>query len=296
MSKEFIAQNFVNALSLGSFYALVALGMAVIFSIMRLVNFAHGELLMAGGFTLVAFAGLPLSARLALTVVVVVVFALMMERAAFRPVRDATPEALLVTSFSLSFLLQNLAMMIFGALPKTTNVSTELLQSWKLGSVYVGKLDVATIVLTIVLLITLTVFLTRTRLGVRMRAAAEDFAMARLLGVRADTVVASAFALSGVLAAFAAVILVARTGTVSPTMGLDAILAGFVATVLGGLGSLKGAVVGGLLLGFVTIFLQAYLPVDLRFFRDAFAYGAVLAVLFVRPSGLIVPRSAKARI
>lgn len=126
-----------------------------------------------------------------------------------------------------------------------------------------------------------------------MRAAAEDFQMARLLGVRADAVVAVAFAISGVLAAAAGFVLVAQTGSVSPTMGLNAVLVGFVATVLGGLGSPLGAIVGGMVLGFITVFLQAYLPADIAFFRDAFAYTIVIALLLVRPQGLIVPRAIK---
>jgi branched-chain amino acid transport system permease protein len=295
-TKEFIVQNLINAISLGSFYALIALGMAVIFGIMRLVNFAHGELLMVGGYALVLFAGPPWPVMLVVTILVVIGFALAMERAAFRPVREASPATLLVTSFAVSFLLQNTAQLVMGPLPKTTNVSNTLIQSWKVGFVFIAKRDVLTIIVTFTLLVLLGLFLARTRLGVEMRAAAEDFRMARLLGVRANRVIAASFAIAGVLAGVASFLLVAQTGTVTPTMGLGPVLVGFVAIVLGGMGSLRGAVIGGFLLGVITVTLQAYLPINLNFYRDAFVYGTVIAVIPIRPQGIIVPRSARTRI
>jgi branched-chain amino acid transport system permease protein len=263
---------------------------------MRLVNFAHGELLTVGGYFLVLAAGPPWPVLLVASAVVVAVFALGMERIAFRPVRKADAPTLLVTSFAVSFFIQNLAMLIFGPLPKTTTVSQELIKSWTIGDVSIARRDVLTVVATALLLAGLGFFLTRTRLGVQMRAAAEDFSMARLLGVRVNTVIASAFAISGMVAAVAAFVLVSQTGTVSPTMGLQPVLVGFVAMVLGGMGSLRGAVLGGFVLGFVTVALQSYLPLELRFYRDAFAYTAVILLLLVRPQGLIVARSTTQRV
>lgn len=291
-----VIQNIINALSLGSLYALIALGMALIFGIMRLVNFAHGELLTVGGYFLVLAAGPPWPVLLLASLVVVAVFALGMERVAFRPVRNADAATLLVTSFAVSFFIQNLAMLIFGPLPRTTTVSQELIKSWSIGDVSIARRDVLTMVATAVLLTLLGMFLTRTRLGVQMRAAAEDFRMARLLGVRVNKVIASAFAISGGVAAVAAFVLVSQTGTVSPTMGLQPVLVGFVAMVLGGMGSLRGAVLGGFVLGFVTVALQSYLPLELRFYRDAFAYTAVILLLLLRPQGLIVARSTTQRV
>ena len=293
--KELI-QNLVNALSLGSLYALIALGMALIFGIMRLVNFAHGELLMIGGYFLVLAAGPPWPVLLVLAMVIVAVFALGLERAAFRPVRNADEATLLVTSFAVSFFLQNLAMLIFGPLPRTTTVSTALIEPLNIGFLTISRRDVLTVVATFALLALLSVFLTRTRIGVQMRAAAEDFRMARLLGVRVNRVIATAFALSGLAAALAAFVLVAQTGTVSPTMGLSPVLVGFVAMVLGGMGSLRGAVLGGYVLGVVTVALQSYLPLEMRFYRDAFAYTVVILVLLVRPQGLVVARSTTQRV
>lgn len=291
-----VIQNIINAISLGSLYALIALGMALIFGIMRLVNFAHGELLTVGGYFLVLAAGPPWPVLLLASLVVVAVFALGMERVAFRPVRKADPATLLVTSFAVSFFIQNLAMLVFGPLPRTTTVSQALIKSWSIGDISVARRDALTVVATAALLAGLGIFLTRTRLGVQMRAAAEDFSMARLLGVRVNKVIASAFAISGMVAALAAFVLVSQTGTVSPTMGLQPVLVGFVAMVLGGMGSLRGAVLGGFVLGFVTVALQSYLPLELRFYRDAFAYAAVILLLLVRPQGLIVARSTTQRV
>jgi branched-chain amino acid transport system permease protein len=296
LSKEFLIQNLVNAISVGSLYALIALGMALIFGIMRLVNFAHGELLMASGYGLVLFAGPPWPVLLLATLVISLVFAVAMERVAFRPVRNADASTLLVTSFAVSFFLQNSAMLIFGPLPKTTNVSNALIQSWQIGFVYVAKLNALTVALTFGLLTLLALFLGRTATGVQMRAAAEDFGMARLLGVRANTVIAVSFAIGGLLAGVAAFLLVAQTGAVTPQMGLAPVLVGFVAIVLGGMGSLQGAVLGGFLLGLISVALQAYLPLALRSYRDAFTYGIVLTVILLRPQGLIVSRRERQRV
>ncbi len=291
-----LVQDVVDALSFGSLYALLALGIALIFGVMQLINFAHGELIMVGGYALIWFAGAPLPVLVAGAVIVAVALALGMERIAFRPVRGADPATLLVTSFAVSYLLQNLAMVAFGSLPKSTNVSTALSKTVNIGSIAISRLSIAVIVATLVLLVALALFLTRTRTGTQMRAAAEDFRMARLLGVRANRVIAIAFALSGMLAGIAAVVLVAQTGTVTPTMGVSAALFAFIATILGGMGSLQGAVLGGFILGALTVLLQAVLPLELRPYRDAFTFAAVIAMLVIRPQGLIVARSRVTRV
>jgi len=296
LSKDFLLQNLVNAISLGSLYALIALGMALIFGIMRLVNFAHGDLLMVGGYALVLLAGPPWPVLLLATLAICALFALGMERIAFRPVRNASASTLLVTSFAVSYFLENGAQLIFSPLPKTTNISNTLIQSWQVGAIYIAKLNALTVALTLVLLALLGLFLGRTTIGVQMRAAAEDFGMARLLGVRANTVIAMSFAIGGLLAGVASFLLVAQTGAVFPTMGLAPVLVGFVAIVLGGMGSLQGAVVGGFLLGLISVTLQAYLPLTLRSYRDAFTYGIVLLVILLRPQGLIVARRERQRV
>ena len=293
---RFLLQNSINALSYGSLYALFALGIALIFGIMQLINFAHGELIMVGAYAIVLFDVLPWPVLLPLIFAIVIVFALAMERIAFRPVRGSKPGTLLITSFAVSYLIQNLATVIFGALPRSTSFGTPLSQSITIGHISVARYDIVTVVVAFALLALLGAFLSRTRMGVEMRAAAEDFRMARVLGVNANVVIAVAFAISGVLAAAASVLLVIQTGSVNPTMGATPVLVAFVATVLGGIGSLRGAVLGGYLLGIVTVALQAYLPLELRYYRDAFAYGAVIAILLIRPQGLIAAKTIITRV
>lgn len=296
VTKEQVVQNAIDAISLGSLYALFALGIALIFGIMGLVNFAHGELIMVGAYGLVLLSDLPLAVKAVVSALVVVAFALAMERMAFRPVRGASPATLLVTSFAVSYLLQNLAILIFGATTRSTSVSSVLSGVVSVGSFTIPVLSILTVGLTVLLVAGLALFLSRTTVGVQMRAAAENFQIARLLGVRANTVIAVAFAASGLLAAAAAFLLTTQTGTVTPTVGVNAVLVAFIATVIGGLGSLIGAVLGGFVIASLTVALQAALPLELRPYRDAFVFGIVLAILVLRPQGLIVSKALVARV
>jgi branched-chain amino acid transport system permease protein len=289
-------QHVIDAITYGSQFALYGLGIALIFGIMGLINFAHGELIMVGAYTLVLVGRPSWPVVVIVTVAMAIVFALGMERIAFRPLRGASPPTLLIASFAVSYGLQNLAILIEGSAPKGTHVSTWLSESYQIGSVSVPKLDLVTVAVTVALLAGLGLFLQRTRMGVQMRASAEDFRMARILGVRANTVIATAFGISGLLAGIGAYLLVAQTGEVSPDLGSNPVLYAFVATVLGGMGSLRGAVLGGYVFGAIFVGLQSYLPLELRSYRDAFAFAAVIAMLLVRPQGLIVARSVVTRV
>lgn len=291
-----IAQFVVDALTAGSFYALFALGIALIFGIMQLVNFAHGELIMAGAYAVFLTYRWPWPAMLAVTVATVVILALLIERLAFRPVRGANPATLLITSFALSYLLQNVAQMVFTTLPKSADPLPGLSRSVTVAGVAIAWLSIVTVLVTGLLMLALAVFLRRTRLGVQMRAAAEDFGMAELCGVRSNRVVAAAFAVGGVLAAAGAVLLVGQTGTISITMGLAPVLFGFTAAAIGGLGSLPGAVAGGYLLGAATTLLQHVLPYGLASYRDGFLFLGVFALMAIRPSGLWRTATSTARV
>jgi branched-chain amino acid transport system permease protein len=286
-------QTLVDALSMGSIFAMSALGIGLIFGMLRLINFAHAEFITVGVYAMLMTATLwfPLAALVA--VAAVVALALAAERLAFRPVRRADPSTLLITSFALSYLLQNVLILVFGARPLGLDILRGLSAPVVLGGVRVPMIHLLTIAVTAVLLGGLAAFLRHTRLGIEMRAAAVDFQMARLLGIRANLVIAIAFALSGVLAAAVAVLYVAQTGVAGPTVGLHLALVGFVATVVGGMGGLVGAALGGLAVGVVTVLLQVALPPELRPFREAFVYGAVILVLVLRPQGLF--RSALSR-
>jgi branched-chain amino acid transport system permease protein len=289
-------QTLVDALSVGGLYALTAIGIGLIFGVMRLINFAHGELIMATGYTLLALFDLPLPVMLLGGLLVAALLALATERVAFRPLRGVDPATLLISSFAVSFFLQKMLILFVDSRPKGIDFLPELGRQIEVGGIRLQSLQLVIILVSAVLLVSLTWFLKATRFGLQMRAAAEDFRMARVLGVRANRVIATAFAISGVLAAAVSFFVVAQTGIVQPRMGLQLVIIAFVGTVIGGLGSLPGAAIGGFLVGVVTILIQAFLPPDLRVFREAFVFIAVVLVLLFRPQGLFPARGLKERI
>jgi branched-chain amino acid transport system permease protein len=291
-----LIQHLIDAASLGSLYALLALGIALIFGIMNLINFAYGELIMIGAYALYLLRSAWWPVQLLGALIVCMIAALLMERAAFRPFRGAAAPVLLVTSFALSFALQSVATVIFGSRAKGVSLPDFFDHSLSIGSVSFSSLSVITVVVMAAMVGALAAFLRRSMVGVQMRAAAENFQTARLLGVRSNLVIAVAFALSGAFAGVAAILIVAQGGTVTPTIGATPVLIAFVATIIGGLGSLYAAVWGGFFLGALSVLLQVVLPTDLAPYRDAFVYAGVIAVLLVRPQGLIVVRSRLERV
>jgi len=300
-------QLVVDALSLGSQYALVSLGIGLIFGIMRMINFAHGDLIMLGAYALVvptaADVAPPLvgewpTAAMILTIIALVAAtAVLTERFAFRPLRrrDADGATLLISSFAVSYLLQSVVLFVHTGRPKSVSILADLARQMQIAGVRVALVDVVTIGVTALLLIGMMLFLRRVRWGIEIRAATEDFTMARILGVRADAVIALAFAISGGLAGILSLLFVAKTGVLDFRMGVPLAIAGFVGTVIGGMGSLFGAVLGGLFLGIASSLLQALLPEMLRPGRDAFLYGLVIFVLLVRPQGLFARRDSGER-
>lgn len=281
----------VNTVSLGGTYALLALGLAVVFSMMRLVNFAHGELMTITGYTMFfcLSAGLPWVALAGVGIGAAAIAAVLMERIAFRPFRDANPMTLLLTSLAISLLLQVLFQDFISARAKGVPVPDAISGSVQLGPINIGTIQLISATTSLAMLFLLTVFFRRAKLGISMRAAAEDFAVTRLMGVRANRVIAAAFALSGLLAGVAGVLWVAQRGTVDPLMGFTPVLKAFTAAIIGGLGSLTGAVAAGFLLGFFEVGLQTYLPQDALKYRDALVWVLVIAVLLWRPHGLFSP-------
>jgi branched-chain amino acid transport system permease protein len=292
----FIEQT-VNALSLGGTYALLALGLAVVFSILGMINFAHGALMTLTGYALVfaALAGLPFAAAAPVAILVAIVSALVLERVAFRPVRGASAATMLLTSFAVAVLLQLAFQLFISTRPQIVPLPAMLTATVQLGAISIGVNRLISIGVAILVLIGLNLFLRRTTIGLAMRAAAEDFDVTRLMGIRADRVIAAAFAMSGLLAAIAAVLWIAQRSSVDPMMGLIPVLKAFIATTLGGLGSLLGAVLGGMLLGAIEIYLAAYLPDAALRFHGAITLGLVILVLLLRPQGLVGPRRELAR-
>jgi branched-chain amino acid transport system permease protein len=291
-----LAQNLIDALALGSLYALIALGVTLVYTVMGMMNFAHGEFIMLAAYALYLLAGLPFGLAVGAALLTGTLVAVAAERVAFRPVRQADLSAQLVTSLALAAILQNAVTVATDARPRSVAGPTWISETTALGGLAVPNLELLTIALTAFTLTALGWLLYRTRVGLGMRAAAENFEMARLLGVRADSVISLSFAISGALAALVAVLLVLQTGQVSPTMGLTPVLVGFVAVVIGGFGRIVGAVVGGLLLGVLSMLLGAYLPASLVPFRDAFLFGIPILILLWRPEGLLGSPYGEARV
>ena len=288
-----LVQQLINALSLGGIYAMLALGLAIVFSIVRLINFAHGEIMTFGGYGifLSMVFGFPPVAALCIGLGAAVVMALAMERTAFRVMRGADVISLLITSFAVSEILKVLFQNGISARPVPISFPASWSGSYQIAGMTIGVAPTVSILVTILALGCLTFVLRRLAIGMAMRAAAEDFDMLRMLGVRANRVVAAAFAISGLLAGVAAVIWTAQRGSVDPMMGFFPVLKAFIATVLGGLGSLGGAVLGGFVIGTLEVLTQAFLPDALAPYRDAIVLSAVIAVLLVRPDGLLPARS-----
>jgi branched-chain amino acid transport system permease protein len=292
-------QFLINALSLGGLYALMALGLALVYSILQLANFAYGELVMVGGYTLLVVGRvkpLPWLIVAVISIVMAIITSLLLERVAFRPVRHASPNTMLITSFAVSTLLQNAALLLISPRTRAVRVPSFFIENIKLGGLLISKSNLLSLVVSLATLGLLTLFLRRTILGSALRAAADDFVMTRLLGVRANQVIAAAFAISGCLAGLVALFWVGRTASVVPHIGLNPVLIAFVASVIGGMGSLTGAVVGGYLLGLLTVGLNTMLPQGLLDFRQAFLFGTVILLLLFRPQGLISGTQSAERI
>jgi branched-chain amino acid transport system permease protein len=290
MSSQEALQQLINALSLGSTYALLALGLAMVFSILGLVNFAHGELVTVAAYTVYIESeyGVPFFVEVISAVVAASLAGVLMERIAFRPLRGASFVTLLFSSFAISVIIQNLFLALVSPRQKGVAMPNLFNNALRFGGSYsIGWLPIITTVTCFLSLVVLTIFLRRSVQGLGMLAASQDFAVTRLMGISANRVIMAAFAISGGLAGIAAVFILARRGTVEPTMGFNPVLKAFIASVIGGLGSLSGAVVGGFVLAFIEVALDATLPIGAAPFRDAFALLIVVAILYFRPEGLL---------
>ncbi len=317
---QYALQQIVNALSAGSLYALMAVGLALIFSILRLINFAHGDLMMVAGYLAAfsLFAGLPLPVVLVTMVGGTVVIGLLMERIAYRPIRGAPDVAMLLTSFAVGQILQNgtlLASRLGGQPVQIAFPTPELLQGViSVGSLTFSKVNVVSFATGAVLLSLLTVFVTRSRLGLSMHAAAEDLPAAQLMGIQVDRVVASAFGIASGLAAVAGFLYASQAGQINPYLGFTPVLKAFIAAVIGGFGSISGAVVGAYALALLEIIptalagiadilppgsvspafhdlLAQLLPSGLASYRDAFVFLFLILMLLFRPNGILGGRA-----
>jgi len=277
---EYAIQQILNALSFGAEYALLALGLAIVFSIMGLVNFAHGEIIAAGGYSMFAISAL-LTGNPWVVIIgaltVAILASVLLERIAFRPVRYADPTTGLLTAFGVSMVLQNLFLLLVS--PRPIAITNLYFLNWpiNLGNIQISSLQVFETVSTVVAITLLVVFLKRSSFGIAMRAASLDFEMVRLMGIKANR----------------GIFIMARRGSVDPTFGFNPVLKAFVACVVGGFGSLPGAVLGGFLLGAIEVVMLVVLPQSYGGMKEAFVFGIIALILVWRPDGILSPAVEK---
>ncbi|HEX7084394.1 MAG TPA: branched-chain amino acid ABC transporter permease [Gaiellaceae bacterium] len=281
-------QTLADAVALGAIYALMAVGIGLVFGVLRLVNFAYGQLVMAGAFALALAAqwGWPSWAGILLCFAVVLVLSLLMDRLVFRPLRTHSPAVMLVATFAVAFLLENVALLWFGPLGKIASSLAYLNRPVTISSVDIRKITIVAVVVAAACLLALVLLLERTTIGLQMRAAAMDFHTARLLGVRANRVVAAAVLLSGLLAAVVAVMMTVQTPLVTPDFALRDTIVVLAGVVVGGLNRLVPATLGGFAIGFASGLLGGALPTNQSQYLPTFVFVAVILVLLVRPNGI----------
>ena len=281
-----LIQTLISGLSLGSIYALIALGYTMVYGIAKMLNFAHGDIIMVGAYaaiTAVASLGLPPLVAVLVSIVICALLGVTIEFLAYKPLRQAPPLSVLITAIGVSYLLQNLALLIFG--PEQKSFPTVIsLPTIELGAVYIDGITLATLVVTGVIMIGLTLFISKTRMGKAMRAVSEDKGAAELMGISVNHTITITFAIGSALAAVAAVFYGAAYVYIRPTTGSMPGIKAFTAAVFGGIGSIPGAMLGGILLGVIEQLSKTYIS---TLWSDAVVFGVLVLVLVVKPTGLL---------
>ena len=290
---DYILQQIVNAVSLGSLYALVAVGLSIVFGVLKLTNFAHGDVMMVGAFgvALLVGIGVPFPVAVICGIAAAAVAGFLIERIAYRPIRDAPDVARLLTSLAVTYIIENVGILVFTSSPRNFPLPDILNTSWEVsnGAITFTSINLLTIALTFVSLLLLGWFITRTTTGLGMRAAAEDMSAAHLVGLNVNRLIIVAFIVASAYAGLAGILWAAQAGVVQPQMGFTPLLKAFVAAIIGGFGSIAGALVGGYILGALEIFIVAFLPSSVSSYRDAIVFAVLIAFLLVRPGGLLQP-------
>lgn len=278
----------VTGISLGSIYAIIALGYTMVYGIAKMLNFAHGDVIMVGGyasFIMTSNLGLPPYVSIPIAMVICTVLGVVIERFAYRPLRKATPLAVLITAIGVSYLLQNVALLIFGASPKSYT-SLVSLPSLKLagGQLTITGETMVTIGASVIIMVGLSLFIKKTKAGRAMLAVSEDKGAAQLMGVNVNRTIALTFAIGSALAAIAGILLCSAYPTLSPYTGAMPGIKAFVAAVFGGIGSIPGAMIGGILLGVIENLSKAYISSQMA---DAIVFSVLILVLLFKPTGIL---------
>ena len=283
------AQTLADAVGLGAVYALMAVGIGLVFGVLRLVNFAYGQLIMAGAYTLAFTSHWRVGWSIAACVVIVVALSLVMDRVVFRPLRGSSPAVMLVATFAIAFMLQAIALLVDirdNTIGEIATSIAPLNQPTTVHGVEVRKITIVAVIVAAVALALLALLLTRTTIGLHMRAAATDFGTARLLGVQANRVIGFAVVLSGILAAIVSVILTVQFPFVGPDFALRDTIVVLVGVVVGGIDRLWTATLGGFSIGFATGVINGALPTEQTVFLPSAVFALVILVLLLRPAGL----------
>ncbi len=282
---EQIITTIINGLSLGGVYALIALGYTMVYGIAKMLNFAHGDIIMVGGYTIFVFmnaTGNPIIAAIFAAVVCVILGA-SMEKLAYKPLRGASPLAVLITAIGVSYLLQSLSQIIFGPTPKTVIVAD--LGVTKIGNVTISNSSVLTLILTVIIMIALTLFIKMSKTGRAMLAVSEDRDAAKIMGVNVNGIITITFVIGAFLAAVASLFYLLKYPSISNTMGSMPGIKAFTAAVIGGIGSIPGAMLGGLLLGVIECIFNSFS--EIAPYTDAIEFGILIVLLLIRPNGIL---------
>ena len=280
----------IYGLQLGAIYALIALGYTMVYGIVKLINFAHGDLMMVGAYlTLLLYesASLPFVVAIPLAIMATAILGVIIERVAYKPLRNASRLSALITAIGISLLLQNVMMLIFTSTPRRFPSLAERLPVLLLGSNRISLIAILTVVAAVVLMLVLTAFVKKTRTGKAMRAVSEDMRAAQLMGIPVNRIISVTFAIGSALAAFAAVLYAFSFTQIDPYMGAMPGIKAFIAAVLGGIGVLPGAMIGGFLLGIIESLTKAAMPSGFSQLADAAVFVVLILVLLFKPSGLL---------
>ncbi|MBC7321565.1 MAG: branched-chain amino acid ABC transporter permease [Acetomicrobium sp.] len=292
MSYQMFIQHFLNAVTLGSLYALIAIGYSMVYGILRLINFAHGEIFMLGAYFVfwgTTLLHLPWLAAVPTAIAVTALCGVLVDRCAYRPLRDAPRISALISAIGVSFFLQNFAIVVFSAIPRPVYRPGWLVTPILIQGVHFLPLTLVVPFISFVLMLVVLYIVYKTKPGLAMRAISKDIETSRLMGVSVDQIVAITFMIGSALAAASGIMWSLRYPQVHPMMGMIPGFKAFIAAVVGGIGSIQGAVIGGMLLGFIEIMIVAFFP-NLSGFKDAFAFVLLIFLLLLRPTGIMGER------
>ncbi|MBE6967170.1 MAG: branched-chain amino acid ABC transporter permease [Ruminococcaceae bacterium] len=279
-------QTLISGLSLGSIYALIALGYTMVYGIAKMLNFAHGDVIMIGayaGIVTVMSLGLPPVIAIILSIVICALLGMLIEFLAYKPLRSAPSLSVLITAIGVSYFLQNIALLIFGSQQRAYPTMADF-PTYNIGGIQIDGITILTLAVTAVIMIALTLFINKTKLGKAMRAVSEDKAAASLMGISVNRTITMTFAIGSALAAFASIFYGMTYVYIKPTTGAMPGIKAFTAAVFGGIGSIPGAMLGGILLGLIEQFSKTYIS---TLWADAIVFGVLVVVLVVKPTGLL---------